>query len=219
VLPTATRVLFTVNRVSPDCTAIGHFTVAGHAGLNRVRFANRFRGRVLEPGTYRISARTPDGGIVRRVTLVVVDGPAPTREELRTLRAENVCASDNDASSFGTASTSSGPGSGASAAAGTPAQALPSAGSPDLTPSISAPDAPDISGGVLASSVEKTARAVRPILVALLLIAIVLLALASVPRVAVAGGRTNDMLARHRAEIAGLGAVALVATAVAFLLS
>ncbi|MFL5946335.1 MAG: hypothetical protein ACJ74C_13010 [Gaiellaceae bacterium] len=216
VLPDAAVVIFTVNQLSPACVGIGHFSYRGHAGLNRVRFAGRVHGQPLAPGTYRISARTADGRTVRRVTLVVVDGPAPTRDELRTLRAANVCGSDDGTASYATASTSSGPSGGSSAA---PAHALPSAAGPDLPPSIAAPDAPGISGGVLASSVEQTARAVRPLLVALLAIAIVLLALASAPRVAVAGGRTNDLLARHRMEIAALGAVALVATAVAFLLS
>jgi hypothetical protein len=186
----------------------------GHAGLNRLRFAGRLSGRKLDPGTYRISARSPGGRVIRRLTLVVVDGPAPTPDELRALRAANVCPDDEG---DGTLFTSAG-GSGSVDGSGS-AQALSSASGSKLSPGIAAPDVPGFSGGILASTVEKTARAVRPILVALLAIAIVLLALASVPRVAVAGGRTNDLLARHRAEIAGLGAVALVATAVAYLLS
>ena len=71
---------------------------------------------------------------------------------------------------------------------------------------------------VLGSAVERTARAVRPFLVALLAGAILLLGLASLPRVAVPDPRLNDVLARHRAEIATVGVVALVAVAVAFLL-
>jgi hypothetical protein len=71
--------------------------------------------------------------------------------------------------------------------------------------------------GVLATSLERTARAIRPLLVALLALAILLLALASLPRVAVAEPRFNSMLARHRLEIAGLGAAALIAVAVTFL--
>jgi hypothetical protein len=74
------------------------------------------------------------------------------------------------------------------------------------------------SGAVLASSIEKAARAVRPVLVALLALSIVLLAIASLPRLAVPESRANELLARHRMEIAGLGTAALVAVVIAFLL-
>ena len=73
-------------------------------------------------------------------------------------------------------------------------------------------------GGALASSVEKTARAIRPLLIGLLAAAIVLLGLASVPGFAVPHARVNDLLARHRAELAGLGAVALISVVFTFLL-
>jgi hypothetical protein len=63
-------------------------------------------------------------------------------------------------------------------------------------------------------SVEKSARAVRPALVALLGAAIVLLGLASLPKVAMIDPRFNDLLARHRTEIAAFGAAALVTVAI-----
>src|SRR5437660_7656124 len=71
VLPRATRVVFLVNQLSPSCRASGRFSVAGHPGLNRIRFAGRVSGRRLGPGTYRISARTTAGRPLRRVTLVI----------------------------------------------------------------------------------------------------------------------------------------------------
>jgi hypothetical protein len=74
-------------------------------------------------------------------------------------------------------------------------------------------------GGVLGSSVEETARAIRPLLVGLLGVAILLLGIASLPRVATPESRAGDVLASHRTEIAGLGAVAFVAVVIAFLLS
>jgi hypothetical protein len=58
----------------------------------------------------------------------------------------------------------------------------------------------------------------QPVLVAVLALAIVMLALASLPGFAVPEPRVNEVLARHRLEIAGLGAAALVAVALAFLL-
>lgn len=72
---------------------------------------------------------------------------------------------------------------------------------------------------MLGSTIQKTARAIRPVLVALLALAIVMLALASLPGFAVPEPRVNEVLARHRLEIAGLGAAALVAVALAFLLA
>jgi hypothetical protein len=81
-----------------------------------------------------------------------------------------------------------------------------------------APHGPNLHSGVLASSVEKTARAIRPLLVALLALAILLLGVASLPREAVPELRMHYLLMRHRVELAGLGAAALVAVALAFLL-
>jgi hypothetical protein len=66
--------------------------------------------------------------------------------------------------------------------------------------------------------VQKTARAVRPGLVALLAVAIVLLGLGSLPRVALADARLNELLARRRTEIAAVGAAALLAVVIAFLI-
>ncbi|MGB8003066.1 MAG: hypothetical protein WCF27_02275 [Gaiellaceae bacterium] len=65
---------------------------------------------------------------------------------------------------------------------------------------------------------EKAARTIRPLLVALLALAILLLGVASLPRMALPEARTSDLLARHRMEIAGLGAATFVAVVITFLL-
>ena len=88
-----------------------------------------------------------------------------------------------------------------------PGSLKPQAAGPNLNP-----------GGVLGSSVEETARAIRPMLVGLLVFAILLLGIASLPRVATPESRASDILASHRSEIAGLGAVAFVAVVIAFIL-
>jgi hypothetical protein len=220
VLQRAGRVVFTVNQVSPACVGVGHFSVAGHAGVNRVRFAGVIKGRRLSPGTYRISIRSASGRIVRRVTLVVVGGAAPSRDELNMLRAANVCQG-------GTAQATTSPGSSATAAVATTAGGGPSAplGTQPLPqPKTSAEGlgpsrGPNLHSGVLGSSVEETARALQPALIAMLALAILLLGAASLPREAVPGPRVHDVLARHRVELAGLGAAALVAVAVVFILS
>jgi hypothetical protein len=207
VLQQAGPVAFTVNQVSPVCVGIGRFTVAGHAGLNRVRFAGVVHGRRLTPGTYRISIRSASGRVVRRVTLVVVGGSAPSRAELRSLRSANTCNGGG-----GTASTTT----------LTPLATQKLPGPPAAPQQVAvdglAPHGPNLHSGVLASSGEKTARAVRPLLVALLALAILLLGVASLPRVAVPEPQMHYLLARHRVELAGLGAAALVAVALAFLL-
>jgi hypothetical protein len=214
VLPRAARVVFTVTQVSPVCQAAGRFTVAGHAGLNRVRFAGRVGRRQLEPGTYRISARTRGGRLVQRVTLVIVDGGAPTRAELMAARASNVCAATRGVASAGGATGASTTLEPEHVQRSFTPKEQPSASGPldGARPSAHPP------GGVLAVSIEKTARAIRPFLVALLALAILLLGVASLPRVAVPDPRVNDVLARHRVEIAGVGVAALAAAAVAFLL-
>jgi len=210
VLPSAATVIFTINQVSPACRGIGHFSVAGHAGLNRVRFGGRVHGRPLAAGTYHVSARTASGRLVRRVTLVVVAGSAPTPSELRSLRAANTCS----ATTRDVAATADL----ASADATPPAQGQASSSAPQRSASGLLPE-PKEPSGVLGSTVQKTAKAIRPVLVALLALAIVMLALASLPGFAVPEPRVNEVLARHRLEIAGLGAAALVAVALAFLLA
>jgi hypothetical protein len=203
VLPQAGPVVFTVSEVSPACVGIGGFTVAGQAGLNRVRFAGVVHGRPLGPGTYRISIRTASGAVVGRVRLVVVAGSAPSPDELRSMRKANTCRGSTTApSSFSTTAVT--------ANLPSPPAQVAAAGF--------APHVPDVHSGVLASNVERTARAIQPLLIALLAASILLLGLASLPPGAVSDPRMHYALARHRVEIAALGAAALVAGDVVVLL-
>jgi len=206
VLQRAGRVVFTFDQVSPACVEIGQLTVAGHPGLNRVPFGGTVHGRRLTPGTYRISVRTATGHVVRRVTLVVVDGAAPSRDELRTLRAANTCPGD---AGTGTTTTSTMTATSQGTGPGTPT-------SPQGAAEGVVPPAPRLHG-LLGTSIAKTARAIRPLLVALLALAILFLGVASLPRTAVPDPRMHDLLARHRIEVAGLGVAALLAVALALL--
>ena len=201
--------MFTVNQVAPVCRGVGRFSVAGHAGLNRVRFSGRVQGKPLEAGTYRLSARTHAGRLVRRVTLVVVDGPAPTRAELAAARSANVCGASSDTTS---------PTLGSTTAPGLTAFAKAEGVQQEASASGTSEGSNAHSGAVLGATVEKAARAVQPLLLALLGLSILLLGVASLPRAAVPEPRVNELLAQHRLEIASLGAAALVAVAVAFLL-
>jgi hypothetical protein len=172
-----------------------------------VRFAGRVTGRRLKPGTYRITVETPDGQPLQRVKLVVVRA-APTDAELAALRASNACPTSFESSAMGsTGAVSSGGEPSGTKHVPSPAQ-----------PSGSNPTGPD-SGGILGSAtVEQAAQAIRPALVALLVAAILLLGVASLPRLAFADPRINEALARHRLQIAGIGAGALVAVIVSLLL-
>ena len=210
-LPSAARVYFTVVQVSPICRPIGHFSYVGHTGFNRVRFDGRLGRRELEPGTYKISARTRSGRTVPRVTLVVVESDAPTAGELAVARAANVCSGVASRSASAAASDT-----GSAANAEHVERSLQPRVAP-LAGGIAAKGANSHSG-VLAASFEKTAEALRPIVVVLLALAIVLLGVASLPRSAVPDQRMHDLLARHRVDLAGVGAAALVAVALLFLL-
>jgi hypothetical protein len=208
-------VVFVVKQVSPACKVAGHFAVNGHAGRNRIRFPGSASNLQLDPGTYRITARTRAGQVVQRVTIVVVEGGAPTRDQIIAARASNVCTPAGRL-----AAAASGP-TGASNTSSI-SSAPPEAQGPlsPEQPSASGPSAGrnSHSGAVLAASVEKAARTVRPALIALLALAIVLLGVASLPRPALVDSRANELLARHRLEIVGLGTAAFVAVVITFLL-
>jgi hypothetical protein len=207
-LSRAEAVVFTVRQVSPVCRVAERFTVKGHAGRNRVRVPAGAKPGQLGPGTYSIFARTRSGELIRRVTIVVVGGErVPSRHELAAALTSNVCAA---ATSFAAADIST----------GAPNQPVQRALSPGTTRLASGSDngTSSNSGAVLGSAVEKAAQTIRPLLVALLALSILLLAVASLPLMAVPEARTGDLLARHRTEIAGLGAAAFVAVLITFLL-
>lgn len=72
--------MFFVRGPAPSCEIVGRFSVRGHRGTNRVRFAGRVGRRTLRPGTYRITARpVGDPRQAGRVVLIVGSGP---RKEL-----------------------------------------------------------------------------------------------------------------------------------------
>jgi hypothetical protein len=212
------RVIFTVQQVSPACRTVGRFVVHARKGVNRVRFTGRVGRRSLVPGTYVLEARTASGRVVQRVTLVVVNGLAPSRGELEALRTANVCPATTG---FDTTSPfTTGPFFTGAFGSGGPAG--PDGASRSATPDTQSSGlgaGSSSTGRVLASAVERTARAIQPVLVALLGVAILLLGLASLPQAAISEARFSYVLARHRAELAALGAGAFAAVVIAFLIA
>jgi hypothetical protein len=194
------RVFFVVQQVAPTCRTVDQFVVRGHAGRNRIRFParpSRFR---LVPGTYRISVQTRGGLLVQRVTIVVVDHARPSRDEIAAARAANVCPAAVNIAAAGTSRGASNP----SSLAGSSPSALHGGAKPHP-------------GAVLGASLARAARAVEPLLVGLLGLAIALLGIAALPRVATNGSAANDFLVRYRIAIAGLGATALTAAVIVLL--
>ena len=53
-LSSSARVAFSVFGPAPNCSLAGRFTIAGHAGLNKVAFRGRIRDRLLPAGIYTI---------------------------------------------------------------------------------------------------------------------------------------------------------------------
>jgi hypothetical protein len=87
--PTLLRI--TVMRVYPTCKRIGTFTVRGRAGLNRIRFRGRVRGRALPPGGYRLVVRARGAQRDAAALPIVVARGAVTPAVLRKARRTVVC--------------------------------------------------------------------------------------------------------------------------------
>jgi hypothetical protein len=81
----------TIVRVYPSCKRLGSYVVRAHAGVNRVRFRGRLRGRALPEGGYRLVIRAR--GATRdaaSVPIVVARGKI-TKDQIRKARSASVC--------------------------------------------------------------------------------------------------------------------------------
>jgi hypothetical protein len=81
----------TIFRVFPSCRRIGAFSVRGDRGVNRVRFAGRFRGRRLPDGGYRLIVRARGAKGVASIPIVIASGRS-SRAEIGRARRTVVCA-------------------------------------------------------------------------------------------------------------------------------
>jgi hypothetical protein len=79
----------TVVRVFPTCDVLGAFRVRGRAGVNRVPFRGRFRGRPLSNGTYRLVVSAP--GMRTAEATIVVARRKMSIGKLREARSANAC--------------------------------------------------------------------------------------------------------------------------------
>jgi hypothetical protein len=81
----------TIFRVYPSCQRVGSFEVRTHAGVNRVRFRGRVRGRALAPGGYRLVVRARGAKRdVAAIPIVIARG-TPSKAQVRKARTSVVC--------------------------------------------------------------------------------------------------------------------------------
>jgi hypothetical protein len=202
-------VVVRVDQVSPGCHFAGKFLVRGNAGRNVVRFRGRLRGRPLEPGTYRLIAhpRGQRANRLERATVVVLDRPPGGAAEIRAARARNECPTGLSPSQI--EFTAAPPSDDAQAAKGVAGATTGSArgGLLDADGPIGRPL------GQAAGTLQEAARTIPPALFVMAALAVLLLALASMPQI---GGpsRASAMLVHRRASIAVAGGGALL-TAIA----
>lgn len=216
-LASPSRVLFTATQVAPSCRLAGSFSVAGHAGLNRLAFRGRVNGHVLAPGTYKISARVPGKRTVLHVVLVIVDSGTPSPSVVAMARRSDVCraaARGFAVSSAGTAANGSGTrGEAAPTTSGNSASRSngPTSGTAGETFTLQS------AAPFSADRISRNAR--NPLVIFTLAAAILLLGLAALPRNAIPDPRMTDVLVRHRLEVALAGAAALTAALVTLMVA
>ena len=81
----------TIVRVYPSCERLGSFTVRARAGVNRVRFRGRFRGRALPAGGYRLVVRARGAERDAAAIPIVIARGKTSTAALRKARNGSTC--------------------------------------------------------------------------------------------------------------------------------
>lgn len=84
----------TVVRVFPTCQVMGSFRVRAHAGVNRVPFRGRVRGRPLAAGTYRLIVHAEGRTVQAAEATIVVARGNTSAKKLRKARRASVCGAE-----------------------------------------------------------------------------------------------------------------------------
>jgi hypothetical protein len=220
-LAKATVVRFTIVRVHPTCERVGSFRVRAHAGVNRVRFGGRLKGRPLEEGTYRLVVRARGAGADAAALRLVVDRGEPlSGEELAEARNANVCGTSGTAAgatidtALGWSPTPGGPEGaregGTAGASGDDGIGVP-VGAGTIGRGAAA------LGARFATALEDP-NAIHPLVWAALALSVLLLGVAAVPPAALTSARAEAIYYR-RFEIALAGTAALGAAFLMYLIS
>jgi hypothetical protein len=206
-LRTPGRVRFVIMQVAPVCRRVGRFSVRGHVGLNSVLFRGESGGRPLPLGTYWLGA-TVSGRPVLGATIVVA-ASRPTPQQLARAQARNVCRS-----AFGQATIVQPP-LAARGPVGAPARRAKSKAGTTTDPNttFSRNNVLGAHFGKPESIVDSRAASV----LALAVVAIMLLGLATLPATALAGVTIAEFVERRRTELALAGTSALLAAALLYL--
>jgi hypothetical protein len=211
VLSGPARVRFLVYGPAPRCTLSGHFTIAGHTGVNRMRFRGRIRGRLLPAGVYTLVTQATAGAGRLSGPRVTVAIDARGVRPVRRVPWRN-CRSATKPEPF----TAIGP-----VPSVTPRQAGVKAAivtSPAL-PAVGSVDRPSRQSSASISPGTGKPWLIIAILLALLA-SVTLLGLAVVePRYAATRFWLVRVLDDHRERVALIGAACLVAAGVLFLLT
>ena len=190
-------------QLAPACRPVGAFTIRGHAGSNHLPFHRRLRGRLLPPGTYRVTGRTHGRQVVRATVVVAAVRPTAQALGVGTCGA----AASLLRSALGAPVAVRGP-------------LLPS--TKTLAGSLSAPAEAAVvpHSGVLGAGFTNggpRVDAARALLLADALFAIVLLGLAALPARALTNPRLSTLVETRRMELALAGGATLgVALVAAF---
>ncbi len=81
----------TIVRVYPSCKRLGSFKVRAHAGVNRIRFRGRFRGRALPAGGYRLVVRARGAERDAATIPIVIARGKTSPAALREARTGSAC--------------------------------------------------------------------------------------------------------------------------------
>ena len=198
-----------VDQLAPVCRYVGKFLVRGHPGRNVVRFRGRLRGRALAPGTYRLIAHPRAQRRLRleRATVVVLERPPTGAQEIRAARARNECPAGTSPSQVEliASPTTVGDEERGAAAKGIAGATAGSArgGLLDADGPIGRPL------GKAVGTLEEAARTIPAPLYAIAALAVLLLAVASMPQVG-STSRPGAMLVHKRTSIAVAGGAALL---------
>ena len=101
----------TIVRVYPSCERVGSFTVRAHAGVNRIRFRGRFRGRTLPTGGYRLVVRARGAQRDAAAIPIVVARGQASKAALRKARSGGPCSAKMENIGFVSAAGADGSGS------------------------------------------------------------------------------------------------------------
>jgi hypothetical protein len=91
-LSKATVLRISIVRVYPSCARVGSFAVRAHAGVNRVRFRGRLRGRALPDGGYRLVIRARGARRDAAAIPIVIARGKASQAALRSARNGSACA-------------------------------------------------------------------------------------------------------------------------------